>query len=114
MVGRLNEIDENLSTRIQAKRFCGELKKEIVEATGSIGNPSHENTVNYFVDTLVFSAVRAIATGTPCWIWASEEDVTMTLISLGSPTLDFEGFYECVSQNCRTEIKAYKKSLGVK
>ena len=114
MAQYLNELDKKLSTRIQAKRFCKKLKKEIVEATGSIGNPSQEEAVNFFVDTLVFSAVRAIAAGTPCRIWASEEEVTIALISLGSPVLNFEGFYDCVSRNCRTEINAYKKSLGVK
>ena len=104
-----NELDELLTTRIQAKEFCKTLKRDILEATGSIGNSFVEDTVNIQVDVLVFSAVKAIAAGTSCEAWASSDEVQMALLCLGHPELDFERFYECVCQNCNEEIDAYKK-----
>ena len=85
------------------------LKREILEATGSVGNSFVEDTVNIQVDALVFSAVRAIAASTSCEVWASSDEVQMALLCLGHPELDFERFFECVSQNCKEEINAYKK-----
>ena len=104
-----NELDEKLTTRLQTKQFCKALKRDILEVTGSIGNSFVEDTVNIQVDTLVFSAVRAIAAGTSCEVWASSDEVQMALLCLGHPELDFERFYECVCQNCKEEIDAYKK-----
>ena len=104
-----NELDERLTTRIQAKQFCKALKRDVLEAIGSIGNSFVEDKVNIQVDVLVFSAVRAIAVGTSCEVWASSDEVQMALLCLGHPELDFDGFYECVCQNCKEEIDAYKK-----
>ena len=109
MAQYMNELDEKLTTRIQAKQFCEALKREILEATGSVGNSFVEDTVNIQVDALVFSAVRAIAASTSCEVWVSSDEVQMALLCLGHPELDFERFFECVHQNCVEEIDAYKK-----
>lgn len=109
MAQYMNELDEQLTKRVQAKQFCKALKMDVLEATGSIGNSFVEDTVNNQVDALVFSAVRAIAAGTSCEAWASSDEVQMALLCLGHPELDFERFYECVCQNCKEEIDAYKK-----
>ena len=57
----------------------------------------------------MFSAVRAIAAGTSCEVWASSDEVQMALLCLGHPELDFKRFFECVNRNCKEEIEAYKK-----
>ena len=83
MAQYMNELDEQLTKRIQAKQFCKALKMDVLEATGSIGNSFVEDTVNIQVDALVFSAVRAIAAGTSCEVWASSDEVQMALLCLG-------------------------------
>ena len=108
MAQYMNELDEQLTKMIQAKQFCKALKREILEKTGSVGNSLAKDTVDIEVDALVFSAVRALAAGTSCEVWASSDEVQMSLLCLGRPELDFERLYECVYQNCKGEIDVYK------
>lgn len=109
----LRALSEQLSTPAKSKPFCVALKHDILQALSSGGTPSTSDvdSVNFGVDTILFSAIRAIANGNTCADWLNQNDVYLAMLILGRPEIDMECFYERVRQECKTEIKAYEENF---